>query len=260
MGTSKINTLNWKKYIIGDLFEASNTGNILAREVVDGSGSTPFVTASGANNGVAAYVDASNFDIIKGNCILIGGKTFTLTYQNADFISNDSHNIVIRFKNKKLSRFHYMYVLSVIRASLTTKYMWSDAVTKAKLLVEEIPLPINPNGEINYNYMETYMKEIEDKSKKRIQKIIQLYSSTSQKIDVTTWKEFRLDSLFEIIKGSRLRMQDMKEGNYNYIGASSFNNGITNRIGNDAKIHPASTITVSYNGSVGQAFYQSSSY
>ena len=108
MGTSKINTLNWKKYIIGDLFEASNTGNILAREVVDGSGSTPFVTASGANNGVAAYVDASNFDIIKGNCILIGGKTFTLTYQNADFISNDSHNIVIRFKNKKLSRFHYI--------------------------------------------------------------------------------------------------------------------------------------------------------
>lgn len=51
------------------------------RDVIDDSGSTPFVTASGVNNGVAAYIDASKYDIIKGDCILIGGKTFTLTYQ-----------------------------------------------------------------------------------------------------------------------------------------------------------------------------------
>ena len=54
---------------------------ILYRDIVDGSGTTPFVTASGVNNGVTAYIDSTNYDIIKGNCILIGGKTFTLTYQ-----------------------------------------------------------------------------------------------------------------------------------------------------------------------------------
>ena len=50
---------------------------ILYRDIVDGSGTTPFVTASGVNNGVTAYIDSTNYDIIKGNCILIGGKTFT---------------------------------------------------------------------------------------------------------------------------------------------------------------------------------------
>ena len=52
----------------------------------------------------------------------------------------------------------------------------------------------------------------------------------------------------------------MREGGINYVGASAFNNGITAKIGNDEKIHPAGTITVCYNGSIGQAFYQNEPY
>ena len=48
----------------------------------------------------------------------------------------------------------------------------------------------------------------------------------------------------------------MKEGNINFIGASAVNNGVTAHIGNSEHLHPANTITVSYNGSVGEAFYQ----
>ena len=96
---NKINVESWRDFLIGAYFEAINTGNILSRDIVDGSGPTPFVTASGVNNGVTAYIDASKYDIIKGNCILIGGKTFTLTYQKEDFVSNDSHNIVLYSKS-----------------------------------------------------------------------------------------------------------------------------------------------------------------
>lgn len=48
----------------------------------------------------------------------------------------------------------------------------------------------------------------------------------------------------------------MIEGNINYIGATAFNNGITNHIGNNEHIHRAGTLTVTYNGSIGQTFYQ----
>ena len=48
----------------------------------------------------------------------------------------------------------------------------------------------------------------------------------------------------------------MREGEINFIGASALNNGITAKIGNAEHLHPANTITVSYNGSVGEAFYQ----
>lgn len=52
------------------------------------------------NNGVVAHIDASNYQKITGHCILVGGKTFTLTYQCSDFVSNDSHNFVLRLKEK----------------------------------------------------------------------------------------------------------------------------------------------------------------
>lgn len=52
----------------------------------------------------------------------------------------------------------------------------------------------------------------------------------------------------------------MKLGNINFIGASSVNNGVTAHIANKEHIHPGNTITIAYNGSVGEAFYQSEEY
>ncbi len=70
------------------------------------------------------------------------------------------------------------------------------------------------------------------------------------------FKEFRIGDLFEIKKGKRLTKSDMKNGTINFIGATSTNNGITAKIANSEHLHPANTITVTYNGSVGEAFYQ----
>ena len=48
----------------------------------------------------------------------------------------------------------------------------------------------------------------------------------------------------------------MQDGEINFIGASALNNGITAHISNNEHIHPENTITITYNGSVGEAFYQ----
>ena len=78
-------------------------------------------------------------------------------------------------------------------------------------------------------------------------------------IEMSDWQTFSLSGeggLFTIVKGTRLTRADMRGGDIDYIGASATNNGITNQIANDEHLHPANTITVSYNGSVGEAFYQ----
>ncbi|MDR0750818.1 MAG: restriction endonuclease subunit S [Tannerellaceae bacterium] len=79
-----------------------------------------------------------------------------------------------------------------------------------------------------------------------------------KKIELSTndWKWFRYDEIFDIKKGKRLTKANMLEGNINFIGASKFNNGLTAKVGNDEHIHSANTITLSYNGSIGEAFYQ----
>ena len=77
------------------------------------------------------------------------------------------------------------------------------------------------------------------------------------------WRHFRLggaDGLFTIKKGSRLTKADQRDGRINYVGASAFNTGITNHIGNDDELCEAGTISVCYNGSIGEAFYQDEPY
>lgn len=74
-------------------------------------------------------------------------------------------------------------------------------------------------------------------------------------LDFSSWGKYRLGDLFEIKKGKRLTAEDQTEGSTPYIGAIDSNNGIANHIGQDA-IHSGNTISLSYNGSVGEAFYQ----
>lgn len=74
--------------------------------------------------------------------------------------------------------------------------------------------------------------------------------------NVDGWREFELGGLFKFVKGKRLTKDDMSEGNTNYLGAISENNGVRQLIDAPA-IFNGNCITVNYNGSVGEAFYQS---
>jgi len=76
------------------------------------------------------------------------------------------------------------------------------------------------------------------------------------KIDISQWKPFAIEKLFMVVKGTRLTKANMRDGEIRFIGASAINNGVTAQIANKEKLHPANTITITYNGSVGEAFYQ----
>lgn len=94
--------------------------------------------------------------------------------------------------------------------------------------------------------------------------------------DTTNWRVFRYDEIFEIKKGyyNKKPPASPKECNIPFIGATEYNNGVTSYIAYDnlrkfsrdgsinpnesidRKIFPGECITVSNNGSVGEAFYQ----
>lgn len=78
-------------------------------------------------------------------------------------------------------------------------------------------------------------------------------------LDLQDWKFFELGRLFDIRKGKRLTAEDQEPGNNPYIGAIDSNNGVANYI-QQSPIHMGNTISLSYNGSVGEAFYQPVDY
>ena len=74
-------------------------------------------------------------------------------------------------------------------------------------------------------------------------------------LDTSSWRPFLLSDIFEIKKGKRLTKENQTLGDTVFIGATACNNGITSYIGQEA-IHDGNTISLTYNGSVGEAFYQ----
>lgn len=88
--------------------------------------------------------------------------------------------------------------------------------------------------------------------------MIEVSTANSKKIDrlnIQNWAKYKLSELFDIEKGKRLTKADMIPGNINFLGAISENNGIREKIETDYFWKP-NCITVNYNGSVGEAFYQ----
>ncbi|MCT1544878.1 N-6 DNA methylase [Kocuria rhizophila] len=89
--------------------------------------------------------------------------------------------------------------------------------------------------------------------------ILQLKSSRTRSpkpvVDRRSWKPFCLKDIFDIYKGRRVTSADRVSGNTRFIGASEYNNGITDMCDLEPIFEPH-CLTVPYNGSVGAAFYQ----
>ena len=154
-------TLKFHEYNIADLFTIKNAGSILSRSIIENSGETPYLCASAENNAVSSYISYNEKYLDEGNCIFIGGKTFVVTYQESDFYSNDSHNLVLYLMDKeKRNKLIQLYLVTCINNSLKHKYSWGDSVSKAKIQNDKILLPTK-NNKPDYDFIEMYMKAME---------------------------------------------------------------------------------------------------
>ncbi|RVZ42642.1 type II restriction endonuclease [Helicobacter pylori] len=144
-----------------DIFEVKNTRNILARDVVKDSGTTPYLCASKENNAVNSYINYNADFLDKGNCIFIGGKTFVVTYQQKDFYSNDSHNLALYLKDThSKTKLNQLFIITCIYKALNNKYSWGDSISNTKIQNDSILLPTNQHGKIDFDFMRTLINAL----------------------------------------------------------------------------------------------------
>ncbi|GAA7444502.1 restriction endonuclease subunit S [Helicobacter pylori] len=153
--------LMWQSFKIVDIFEVKNTRNILARDVVKDSGTTPYLCASKENNAVNSYINYNADFLDKGNCIFIGGKTFVVTYQQKDFYSNDSHNLALYLKDThSKTKLNQLFIITCIYKALNNKYSWGDSISNTKIQNDSILLPTNQHGKIDFPFMRTLINAL----------------------------------------------------------------------------------------------------
>jgi len=154
----KIEFIDFK---VTDIFTVKNTGNILSRDIVENSGDTPYLCASRENNSVSSYISYDSKYLENGNCIFIGGKTFVVTYQEYDFYSNDSHNLILYLKNENnRDKLTQLYLATCINKNLGHKYSWGDSISNKKIQNDRVALPVN-NGQPDLSLMATLISAIQ---------------------------------------------------------------------------------------------------
>lgn len=157
----ELSNIKFEAHNVTDIFKIKNTHNILSSEITANSGDTPYLCASAENNAVDCYISYDENLLEQGNCIFIGGKTFVVSYQEKDFFSNDSHNLMLSLKdnlwNNKLTQ---LYLVTCIRKSLSHKYSWGNSVSNKKIQKDIVFLP-TINNKVNYNSMANLISAIQ---------------------------------------------------------------------------------------------------
>jgi len=266
--SEKLSAVKWGEFRLTDIFVVKNTSNLLASDIIAGSGETPYLCASSENNAVSSYIKYDKEHLEKGNCIFIGGKTFVVTYQSKDFYSNDSHNLALYLKKGTPSKAAFLYMASCVYKSLHRKYSWGNSISKAKIQEDIITLPIS-NGKIDFAFMDSFIAELEAErvAELEAERVAELsaYLTVSgldnyelsgdevqalQNYSLLTWKSFNLECLFgKSTRGKRLKGDDRVSGTLPFVTAGEAFEGISAYISNDVEIFEKNTTTIDMFGS-----------
>lgn len=248
----KLNAAEWKEFSVEQLF-VIRRGKTLSMENKSAyRGCIPCVNGSSENNGVfcrlAEEITEIGFELQKAPALSLArvgsaGKTFV---QNSDFfIADNAFSLTLR-EEQGISVYLF---LSTLLNREAMKYSYGRTVSMEKYKKLLIRLPATANGKPDFEYMAKYIESLHSRP------VTTAVRGKRMELDIESWGSYTLGSLFDFVKGKRLTKADMIPGTVNYLGAVSENNGVRERIETTYCWKP-DCITVNYNGSVGEAFYQ----
>jgi hypothetical protein len=209
-----------------------------------------FVSRSSKNNGVVGYVNAIDgiTPIASGAITVTLGGTYVLSsfLQEKPFYTGQ--NVAVLTPKIELSREQKLFYCLCISHN---RFRYSAFGREANRTLKDLIIP-------HYRQLPKWVDGVDlsiydDANKAK------LINDTTLLSDANSWGSFTLDQLFELKKGKRLTKANMIKGVTPFIGSTDGNNGLTNKVGQEP-IHVGNVITVSYNGSVGEAFYQSKDF
>lgn len=204
---------------------------------VDSKDGINFVARTSANNGVVAKV--AKMEGIEPQAAgtlscAAGGSVLSTFLQMEPYYSG--RDLYVLTPKREMTIEEKLYWCMVIKANA---YRFNYG-RQANRTLKDLELPNVVPDWVNKQKIECISTEID---------------SLVKEIDVTQWKDYKMESLFKFVKGKRLTKADMIPGNVNFLGAISENNGVREKIESDY-CWKSNCITVNYNGSVGEAFYQ----
>ena len=265
MSKLTLDSVEWQEFFIGGIngiFDVSGTKTTHPNDLKKG-GIIPRVTCAATNNAIDDFYQNEPTEI--GGVLTIDSATDGyVSYQLNDFIATD-HVEKIMGKTGKINKYIGLFLKTAIDKSKLGKYSYGYKFSQKRIIRQKIKLPIDNNGNPNWQFMEDYIKQ---EMKEQSQKIVDYYENKLLKLGFNLldleveWKEFFFTDIFkEVKRGKRLTKANQKEGDIPYVSSTALNNGIDNFISNNKGVRKyKNNLSIANSGSVGSCFYHKYEY
>jgi hypothetical protein len=228
---------------VHELFDVKYGVNLELNKLVLDPDGINFVSRTAKNNGVSARVKAIPSLIPnppRTISVAGGGSVMESFLQTEPYYSG--RDLYYLLPKENLKDMELLYYCACLRAN---KYRFNYG-RQANRTLKELLIPLR--SEIPHWINESDINKFDTVN-------ACFHSTPTPPIDLERWLPFKLSDIFTLKKGKRLTKANMKAGTVPFIGSIDSNNGYRQFIIQKA-IHSGNTITVNYNGSVAEAFYQ----
>ncbi|WP_415346026.1 restriction endonuclease subunit S [Clostridium perfringens] len=153
----KLEEKKWNEFFLVDLFPLIQRGKrIVKSKQIEGL--KPYISSTSMNNGVDNYISNDKNVRIFKDCLTIAnsGSVGSSFYQPFEFVASDH---VTHLKNNKMNKYIYLFIATLTNR-FSEKYNFNREINDKRISREKIMLPVNDNNEVDYEYMEQYIKNI----------------------------------------------------------------------------------------------------
>ena len=158
LGGGKLRLHQWKPFLITEIFTEIQRGKRL-KKADHTEGTVPYVSSTALNNGVDGFIGNEGSIRIFDDCITIAnsGSVGSAFFHQYEFVASDH---VTQLKRKGLDKYAYLFMLPIINR-LSEKYCFNREINDKRIKREKILLPVNNKGKIDFEFMSSFMQEVE---------------------------------------------------------------------------------------------------
>lgn len=145
-----------------DVFQISATRSSIDKVRLNGlSGIYPYVSRSAMNNGIERFVaKQSGYDMDEKNVITVGLDTQTVFFQPMEFYTGQNNQV---FRNSKMQKYEALMLCVLLQKQMRNFNWGGNGATLGRLRKKSMMVPITIDNEIDYEYMDSYMRRVEDR-------------------------------------------------------------------------------------------------
>ena len=283
---SNIDTSSWKEFRLDDILQKVDTVKIPLKKGECPVNPTetytiPARTATTSNHGLGCYVPAELCTVLKNKISVSANGDFCAFWHDSDFtILQDSY--ALEGKGFELTEKIALFLISTMMHSFSSKYNWNNKSGWEKLKNDVIQLPVKETEEIDWEYMQERITELEQERITELEQYLVTtglndYELTDEDIEtlslsgfgnyeerdsedaVKVCKEFKVIDIANVEYGNKFDKNKMTSTNptINFVSRTATNNGISDFVDNNGTTpYQAGLITLALGGSIGSCFLQ----